>query len=90
MFNIKKNLAYFILLLPLYRNRTIYLLWKSVEWFLYNGCTGLNGKVDVWLMKTVKINMSIFRYIFLLSEAKNVHFNLSCLQQNYDFSLKKC
>ena len=61
VFNIKKNLAYFSLVLPLYRNRPIDLLFKSVDWFLYNGITGLNGKVDVWLMKTAKINMLIFR-----------------------------
>ena len=61
VFNIKKNLAYFSLVLPLYRNRPIDLLFKSVDWFLYNGNTGLNGKVDVWLMKTAKINMLIFR-----------------------------
>ena len=68
MFNIKKNLAYFSLVLPLYRNRTIDLLCKSVDWFLYNGKTGLNGKVDALLMKTVKINMLIFRCMFLFLE----------------------
>ena len=46
--NIKKNLAYFILVLPLSRNRLIDLLCKSVRWFLYNGNTGLYGKVDFW------------------------------------------
>ena len=77
VFNIKKNLAYFSLVLPLYRNRTIDLLCKSVDWFLYNGNTGLNGKVDVWLMKTVKINMLIFRYMFLFSEATPFFISIS-------------
>ena len=63
VFNIKK------LVLPFYRNRPIDLLCKSVDWFLYNGNTDLNDKVDVWLMKMVKINMLIFRYMFLFSEA---------------------
>ena len=35
---------------------------------MYNGNTGLNGKVDAWLIKTVKINMLTFRDIFLFSE----------------------
>ena len=61
VFNIKKTLACFSLVLPLYRNCTIDLLCKSLDWFLYNGnTTGLNGKVDVWLLKTVKIDMLIF------------------------------
>ena len=77
VFNIKKNLAYFSLVLPLYRNRPIDLLCKSVDWFLYNGNTGLNGKVDVWLMKTVKINMLIFRYMFLLSEVTPFFISIS-------------
>ena len=77
VFNIKKNLAYFSLVLPLYRNRTIDLLCKSVDWFLYNGNTGLNGKVDFWLMKTVKINMLIFRYMLLFSEAISFFISIS-------------
>ena len=77
VFNIKKNLAYFSLVLPLYRNRPIDLLCKSVDWILYNGNTGLNGKVDVWLMKTVKINMLIFRYMFLFSEATPFFISIS-------------
>ena len=32
--------------LLLYRNHPIYLLHKSVEWFLYNDNIGLNGKMD--------------------------------------------
>ena len=80
VFNIKKNLAYFSLVLPLYRNRPIDLLCKSVDWFLYNGNTGLNGKVDVWLMNTVKINMLTFRYMFLLSEASRIFISISCFQ----------
>ena len=91
VFNIKKNLAYFSLVLPLYRNRPIDLLCKSVDWFLYNGNTGLNGKVDYWLMKTVKINMLIFRYMFFVFRSNSIfHFNLSRLVQNYDFSFKSC
>ena len=43
------GLAYFYPVLPLYRNHPISLLHKSVDWFLYNGNTGLNGKVDTWL-----------------------------------------
>ena len=69
VFNIKKNLDYYSLVLPLYRNHPIDLLYKSVDWFLYKGNTGLNGKVDIWLMKTAKINMLFFRYMFLFSEA---------------------
>ena len=64
----KKNLPYFNLVLPLYTNHPVDLLCKSADWFLYNDNTGPNGKVDAWLMKTVKINMLIFRYIFLFSE----------------------
>ena len=63
------RLAYFNLVLPLYRNRPIDLLYKSVDWFLYNGNTGLNGKVYAWSMQMVKINMLIFRYTFLFPEA---------------------
>ena len=69
VFNIKKNLVYFSLVLSLYRNRPIDLLCKSEDWFLYNGNTGQNDKVDVWLMKPVKRNMLIFRYMFLFSES---------------------
>ena len=92
VFNIKKNLAHFSLVLPMYRNRTIDLLCNSVDWFLYNGITGLNGKVNVWLMKTVKINMLIFRYMFLPSEATFSFQSVAliCLEQNYDFRLKSC
>ena len=77
VFNIKKNLAYFSLVLPLYRNRPIDLLSKSVDWWLYNANTGLNGNVDAWLMKTVKINMLIFRYIFSFSEATPFSISIS-------------
>ena len=79
VFNIKKTFkkVYFSLVLQLYRNRHIDLLCKSVDWFLYNGNTGLNGKVDVWLMKTVKINMLIFRYMFLFSEATPFFISIS-------------
>ena len=60
--NIKKSLAYFSLVLPLYRNCPIDLLCKSVEWLLYNGSSGPNIQVVVWLMnEKVKINMLIFR-----------------------------
>ena len=34
---------------PLNRNYPIDLFHKSVDWFLYNGKTGLNVKVDAWL-----------------------------------------
>ena len=47
------------------------------SWFLYIGNTGLNGRVDVWLMKTVKINMLIFRYMFLFSEATPFFISIS-------------
>ena len=44
------GLAYFSPVLPsLYRHHTINLLDISVDWFLYNGNTGLNHKVDAWL-----------------------------------------
>ena len=65
------------LVLPLYRNSPLDLLCKSVDWFLYNGNTDLNGKVDVCLMKTVKINMLIFRYMFFLSEATPFFISIS-------------
>ena len=77
MFLKKKNLAYFSLGLSLYRNRPIDLVCKSVGWFLYNDNTDLNGKVDVWLMKTVKRNMLIFRYMFLFSEATPFFISIS-------------
>ena len=41
------------------------LLCKSVDWFLYTGNTGLNGKMDVWLMNAVKINMLTFKTFFM-------------------------
>ena len=43
------GLASFSPVLPLYRNHPIDLLHISVDWFLYNGSAGLNGKVDAWL-----------------------------------------
>ena len=43
------GLAYFNPMLPLYRNHSIDLLHKSVDWFLYNDNTGLNGNVAAWL-----------------------------------------
>ena len=73
----KKNLAYFSLVLLLYRNRPTDLQSKSVDWFLYNGNTDLNDKVDVWLMKTIKIYMLIFRYMFLFSEATPFFISIS-------------
>ena len=45
----KKRVAYFNTVLPLDRNHPIYLLCKSVGWFLYNSNTGLNGKVNAWV-----------------------------------------
>ena len=71
------RLAYFILVLPLYRNRPIDFLCKSADWFLYNGNTGLNGKVYAWLMRMVKINMLIFRYTVLFSEATQIFISAS-------------
>ena len=53
------GLAYFSQVLPLYRNQPIDLLYISVNWFLYNGNTGLNYKVDAWLRWIL-----IFRYTF--------------------------
>ena len=43
------GLAYFSPVLPLYRNHPINLLHTSVDWFIYNGNTGLNLKMDPWL-----------------------------------------
>ena len=43
------GVSYFNPVLPLYRNHPIDFLQKSVNWFLYNGNTDLNGKVDSWL-----------------------------------------
>ena len=43
------GLANFNQVLSLYRNNPIDLLHKSVDWFLQNGNSGLNGKVDAWL-----------------------------------------
>ena len=61
--NIRKKwwlgLAYFNPVLLLHRNHPIDLLHKTVDWFLYNGNTGLNWKVDAWLRL-----MLIFRYTF--------------------------
>ena len=31
------------------QNRPVDLLFKAVDWFLYNGKTGMIGKVDAWL-----------------------------------------
>ena len=72
-----EKVGFNILVLALYRNHPIDWLCKSGDWFLYNGNTGLNGKVDVWLMKTVKINMLIFRYMFLFSEATPFFISIS-------------
>ena len=43
------GLAYFSLVLSLYRNHLIDFLHISVDWFLYNDNTGLNHKVDAWV-----------------------------------------
>ena len=43
------GLRFFNPVLPLHRNHPIDLLHKSVNWFLYNDNTGLNGKEDAWL-----------------------------------------
>ena len=63
------GLAYINLVFPFCRNHPIDLFCKSVDWSLYNGNTDLNGKLDAWWMQMVKINMLIFRYTFLFSEA---------------------
>ena len=60
-----------------------------MDWFLYNGNTGLNGKVDVWLMKMVKINMLIFRYMFLFSEATPFFISISVAQGKIMISASK-
>ena len=43
------GLAEFSPVAPLYRKCPIDLLHMSVDWFLYNGNTGLNREVDAWL-----------------------------------------
>ena len=43
------SLSYFSPVLPLYRNCPIDMLCKSVDWLLYNGNIGLDGKVDAWV-----------------------------------------
>ena len=43
------ELVYFSPVLLFYRNYPIDLLHISVDWFLYNDNTGLNGKLDAWL-----------------------------------------
>ena len=43
------GVAYFSPVLPLYRDHPIDMLHVSVNWFLYNGNTGLNRKVDASL-----------------------------------------
>ena len=43
------GLACFSPVLPLYRDHPIDLVLISVNWFLYNGKTGLNCQVDVSL-----------------------------------------
>ena len=77
------GLAYFNLVLPLYRNHPIDMLHKSVEWFLYNGSIGLNGKVDALLR-----SMFLFRYMFFFISNSTFHLCLISLQKNYDLSLK--
>ena len=77
------GLAYFNLVLSLYRNHPIDLLHKSVKWFLYNGSIGLNGKVDALLR-----SMFLFRYMFFFISNSTFHLRLLCLQKNYDLSLK--
>ena len=43
-------LAHFNPVLRLYKNHhPIDLICKSVDWFVYNGNTGLNSKADTWL-----------------------------------------
>ena len=59
------------------------MLHKSVEWFLYNGSIGLNGKVDALLR-----SMFLFRYMFFFISNSTFHLCLSSLQKNYDLSLK--
>ena len=53
------GLAYFSPVLPLYRNHPIDLLHISVDWFLYNGNTGLNCKVDAWLEKNYALHLKV-------------------------------
>ena len=62
------RLAYFNLVLPLYRNRPIDLLRKSMDWFLCNGNTGFNGKVDAFSLKVAKklLNL-IFKFSMILA-----------------------
>ena len=43
------GLAYFNPVLQMYRNHPIDLFHESEDWLLYNGNTGLNGKVGAWL-----------------------------------------
>ena len=59
------------------------MLHKSVEWFLYNGSIGLNGKVDALLR-----SMFLFRYMFFFISNSTFHLCLISLQKNYDLSLK--
>ena len=56
---------------------------------MYSGNTGLNGKMDVWLIKTFKINMLVFRYMFLFSEATPFFISVSVALRKIMISASK-
>ena len=83
------KIAYFNPVLPLYRNHPIHLLHISVDWFLYNGSTGLNCKVDAWLEKNcdlrLKVAKKLLNIIFKFSMITAQHLPLkSVFYQFYD------
>ena len=70
-------------MLRLCRNHPIDLLDKSVDWSLYNGNIGVNGKADAWL-----VNVNLYIHVFCFYSYSIFHFSLSCLRKAYDLSLK--
>ena len=71
------GLAYFSLVLPLYRNYPIDLHHISLEWFLYNGNTGLNCKVDAWLEKNYDLRLKVAKKML------SIIFKLSMISAQY-------
>ena len=50
-----------------------------MDWFLYNGYTGLNGKM---------VNINLYVHVLVFISSSIFHFRLSCLGENYYSSLK--
>ena len=71
------GLAYFSPVLPLYRNHPIHLFHISVDWFLHNGNTGLNCKVDAWLEQNYDLRLKVAKTL------RSIIFKFSMVSAQY-------